>query len=165
MLKMIWAQDMNGAIGFKNDLLFYVPEDLKQFSALTRGHIVLMGSRTWDSLPDKFKPLPGRLNVVLSSREVDVPDGVLVFPTFEDAQRAFEGDERDIWVIGGGRVYNALKQHMEMLHVTYVDVVAEQADTYAPRQDWIDENFNLAEASSLVSANGQAFKFVKYLRK
>lgn len=166
MLRMIWAQDDSGAIGFENRLLFDVPEDLKEFSRLTRGGIVVMGRKTWESLPSKFRPLPGRVNVVLSSADVNSFPGAYVFKSFEAVQAAFEGDERDIWVIGGGSIYEALKGHMEALHVTFVAGVAERADTFAPDRGWVNENFYVAEETDLLtSVSGAEYKFVTFFRK
>ena len=124
---MIWAQARNGVIGVGGGLPWHLPEDLKLFRALTTGSTVVMGRRTWESLPERFRPLPGRSNVVLTSD----PDW-----TAEGARRAGSvaealGDDEPLWVIGGGAVYAAFLPHADRLVVTDVDVDVE-GDTWAP---------------------------------
>jgi dihydrofolate reductase len=124
---MIWAQARNGVIGVDGGLPWHLPEDLKLFRTLTTGSTVVMGRRTWESLPPRFRPLPGRVNVVLTSDPAWSADG---------ARRAGSGAEvlgarEPLWVIGGGTVYAAFLPHADRLVVTEVDVDVD-GDTYAP---------------------------------
>ncbi|WP_138732837.1 dihydrofolate reductase [Modestobacter excelsi] len=126
MLRMVWAQAAGGVIGADGALPWHLPEDLRLFRALTVGSTVVMGRRTWESLPPRVRPLPGRRNVVLSST-LDADEGVEVARSVDDVL-ALEGD---VWVIGGGAVYAALLPHADEVVVTEVDVRLP-GDTWAP---------------------------------
>lgn len=137
MIGLVWAQSADGVIGVDGTLPWYLPEDLAHFRELTSGHPVVMGRTTWDSLPPRFRPLPGRENVVLSRRPGLVLDGATVVPDVATALAAV-GD-RDAWVIGGAQVYAALLPWADRLEVTDVDVVVAR-DTRAPEVDgsWVE---------------------------
>jgi dihydrofolate reductase len=124
---MIWAQARNGVIGAGGGLPWHLPEDLKLFRERTMGSTVVMGRRTWESLPERFRPLPGRTNVVLTSDEGWSAEGA------QRAASAAEVLERHapLWVIGGGTVYGAFLSHADRLVVTDVDVAVD-GDTWAP---------------------------------
>ena len=126
---MVWAQAEGGVIGAGGALPWHLPEDLRLFRALTVGGTVVMGRRTWESLPPRFRPLPGRRNVVLSSSlpEAGAGDGVPVARSVDDVL-ALDGD---LWVIGGGAVYRAFLPHAEEVVVTEVDA-QPPGDTWAP---------------------------------
>jgi dihydrofolate reductase len=126
---MVWAQAEGGVIGAGGALPWHLPEDLRLFRALTLGSTVVMGRRTWESLPPRFRPLPGRRNVVLSSSlpEAAAGDGVPVARSVDDVL-ALDGD---LWVIGGGAVYGAFLPHAEEVVVTEVDAQLP-GDTWAP---------------------------------
>ena len=119
-LGAIWAQSADGVIGRDGRLPWSVPEDLARFSRLTAGSVVVMGRATWESLPDAYRPLPGRENVVLSRRGLDAP-GAMVVPDLASAL-AVVGD-RPAWVVGGAQVYEALLDRVVRVEVTDVDVV------------------------------------------
>jgi dihydrofolate reductase len=124
---MVWARSRDGVIGAGGSLPWHLPEDLRLFRALTLGGTVVMGRRTWESLPARFRPLPGRRNVVLSSTLDPADAGVEVARSVADVLATGE----DLWVIGGGAVYAAFLPHADELVVTEVD--AEPAgDTLAP---------------------------------
>jgi dihydrofolate reductase len=126
-VRMVWAQADGGVIGAGGALPWQLPEDLRLFRALTLGGTVVMGRRTWESLPPRFRPLPGRRNVVLSST-LEPQAGMTVVRTVADVL-ALDGD---LWVIGGGAVYQALLPHADEVVVT--EVGAELAgDTWAPQ--------------------------------
>jgi len=124
---MIWAQARDGVIGADGGLPWHLPEDMKLFRDLTMGSTVVMGRRTWESLPDRFRPLPGRTNVVLTSD----PDWAA-----EGARRVASvaqvlAEQEACWVIGGGAVYAAFLPHADRLVVTDVDLAVD-GDTWAP---------------------------------
>jgi dihydrofolate reductase len=124
---LIWAQARDGVIGAGGQLPWRLPEDLALFRELTTGSTVVMGRRTWESLPERFRPLPGRTNVVLTSD----PEW-----SAEGAHRAGDVAEvldahSTVWVIGGGVVYAAFLPHADRLVVTDVDTQVE-GDTWAP---------------------------------
>jgi dihydrofolate reductase len=127
---MVWAQAAGGVIGADGGLPWHLPEDLRLFRALTLGGTVVMGRRTWESLPPRVRPLPGRRNVVLSST-LDSPEpGVRVAASVDDVLALDE----DLWVIGGGAVYAAFLPHADEVVVTEVDAQLP-GDTWAPRLD------------------------------
>ena len=104
-IRMMWAQTSDGVIGDGDSMPWHIPEDLAHFKATTMGAPVIMGRRTWDSLPAKFRPLPGRRNVVLSRSLTpeDVPGAELAHSL--DAALDMLGNVPVAWIIGGGRVY------------------------------------------------------------
>ena len=130
MLRLVWAQADGGVIGAGGALPWHLPEDLRLFRALTLGSTVVMGRRTWESLPPRVRPLPGRRNVVLSSTLDPADAGVEVARSVDDVL-ALDGD---VWVIGGGEVYAALLPHADEVVVTEVDAQLP-GDTWAPALD------------------------------
>ncbi|MEU7475873.1 dihydrofolate reductase [Lentzea sp. NPDC042327] len=125
MIGLIWAQAAGGVIGRDNAIPWHVPEDMKRFRELTTGAAVLMGRRTWESLPPRFRPLPGRRNIVLSRTP---QDGVETFADLGEALGAVDGD---LWVIGGSAVYAAALPFADRVEVTEIREIFE-GDTYAP---------------------------------
>ncbi|GAA5123005.1 dihydrofolate reductase [Pseudonocardia adelaidensis] len=125
MIGLVWAQSANGVIGRDGTLPWRLPEDMKHFRSLTTGATVLMGRRTWESLPPRFRPLPGRRNVVLSRTP---QDGV---ETFSDLQRALAAATGDVWVIGGAAVYRAALPFADRIVVTEIREPFD-GDAYAP---------------------------------
>jgi dihydrofolate reductase len=127
---MVWAQAAGGVIGVDGALPWHLPEDLRLFRALTLGGTVVMGRRTWESLPARFRPLPGRHNVVLSATLDPAEAGVQVARSVEEVL-SLDGD---VWVIGGGEVYRAFLPHAAEVVVTEVDTEL-LGDTWAPALD------------------------------
>jgi dihydrofolate reductase len=127
---MVWAQARGGVIGADGGLPWHLPEDLALFRRLTTGSTVVMGRRTWESLPDRFRPLPGRVNVVLTSDRGWTAEGALTAASVDDVLAGYES----FWVIGGGAVYAAFLPHARRLVVTDVDVEVD-GDTWAPALD------------------------------
>lgn len=127
---LIWAQTPDGVIGANNTIPWRVPEDMAHFKTVTMGHPVVMGRKTWDSLPPRFRPLPGRRNIVVSRDPAWSGDGA------EHAGSVAEALEMtapaDTWVIGGGEIYRAAMDYATILVVTEVDLAIE-GDAYAPR--------------------------------
>lgn len=130
---LVWAQSRDGVIGVRGGLPWHLPEDLRRFKDLTLGCTVVMGRATWESLPPRFRPLPGRHNVVLTRDPTYDAPGAEVVSSLEAALRA----PGPVWVIGGGEVYAAALPHAGRAVVTEVDVAVE-GDTWAPSlgQGW-----------------------------
>jgi dihydrofolate reductase len=124
---LIWAQAGGGVIGASGGLPWHLPEDLKLFRALTTGSTVVMGRRTWESLPERFRPLPGRTNVVLTSDADWSAEGAHRAASVAEVLATYDS----LWVIGGGAVYSAFLPYADRLVVTDVDVLVE-GDTWAP---------------------------------
>ncbi|GAA3362814.1 dihydrofolate reductase [Saccharopolyspora gregorii] len=125
MIGLVWAQSTTGVIGRDGTMPWHLPEDLKHFRTTTAGATVLMGRRTWESLPPRFRPLPGRRNLVLSRTP---QDGAETFPDLAAALAAAEGD---VWVIGGAAVYRAALPLADRIVVTEIRERFD-GDTVAP---------------------------------
>jgi dihydrofolate reductase len=126
-VSLIWAQARDGVIGADGALPWHLPEDLREFRERTTGCTVVMGRRTWESLPERFRPLPGRTNVVLTSDPTWSAEGAL---RAGSAAEVLDGSD-SLWVIGGGTVYAAFLPHADRLVVTDVDLLVD-GDTWAP---------------------------------
>jgi dihydrofolate reductase len=131
-LGLVWAQARGGVIGRGGALPWHLPEDLARFRRLTTGSPVLMGRATWDSLPARFRPLPGRENLVLTRTPGWSAPGATVVPDVADAPRLLAG--RDAWVIGGAQVYAAFLDRADRIEVTEIDVDVP-GDAFAPDVD------------------------------
>ena len=133
----IVAMDEGRVIGKQGALPWHLPEDLAHFKALTSGHIVVMGRKTWDSLPPKFRPLPGRLNIVVSRNPaaLELPVGTHAASSIEDALDIAEKvatADQITWIIGGAEVYSAALPFCDELHLTLVYGIHE-GDARLPR--------------------------------
>jgi len=122
-ISIIAALGHERAIGNGTDLLWRLPEDLKRFKELTLGHPVIMGRKTWESLPEKFRPLPDRTNIVVTTKgwyEAEGAKTVFSFPEALSFAKEAQGNE-EIFIIGGGEVYRAALPFSSRLYLTLVD--------------------------------------------
>ncbi|GAA2728412.1 dihydrofolate reductase [Cellulomonas aerilata] len=161
-LGLVWAQARGGVIGHDGAMPWHVPEDLAHFREVTREHPVLMGRATWDSLPDRFRPLPGRDNLVLTRTPGWAAPGAVVVRDLADAEAALAG--RDAWVIGGAQVYALLVDRADRLEVTEIDLDVP-GDAFAPAVDpavWTADAGAPSEWRR--SRTGPRYRFVRYLR-
>ena len=127
-IHLIWAQDKNGGIGKDGKLPWHIPEDLKNFKKLTLDSTIVMGRKTWASLP--IKPLPERRNVVLSSNFIAEVES---YNSIEQCiETLYKDDVNKIFVIGGAQIYSHFIHRSDKLHITLVDVKTEGIDTYFP---------------------------------
>jgi dihydrofolate reductase len=124
---LIWAQAHDRVIGAGGALPWHLPEDMAMFRRLTTGSTVVMGRRTWESLPERFRPLPGRTNVVLTSDPQWSHGGAHRAASLAEVLARHPS----VWVIGGGAVYDAFLPHADRLVVTDVDTLVD-GDTWAP---------------------------------
>lgn len=127
------AIDDNGLIGRDNDLPWRLPDDLRWFRDRTMGKPCIMGRRTYDSLPDRFRPLPGRLNIVITRNAAYEAPGAVVVHTFDEALRA-AGDAEEIIIVGGAVLFRAFMPLVDRLYLTRVHGSAE-GDVYFPDYD------------------------------
>ncbi|WP_432506861.1 dihydrofolate reductase [Kineococcus arenarius] len=163
MIGLVWAQSPDGVIGDGGRLPWRVPEDLAHFKRLTAGATVLMGRATWDSLPPRFRPLPGRRNVVLTRDRSWSAEGAEVAHDLDAAlDDALDGG--DVWVAGGGQVYRAALARADLLVVTDVDVRVP-GDTTAPEvgDGWVLTSQEPADGWATSSA-GPRFR-IRTLRR
>lgn len=158
-LNLIYARAANGVIGRDNTIPWRLPEDLAHLRAMTMGHPVIMGRRTWDSLPVKFRPLPGRTNIVITRQPDWRADGAVRAASLEEAVQ-LAGAVDMAWVIGGAAIYEAALPLAHEVHVTEIDADYE-GDTFAPAlgSEWVE-----ARREAHVSAAGVRFAFVVYRR-
>ena len=157
-INIIAAVAKNRAIGFENKLIYWLPNDLKRFKALTTGHTIIMGRNTYLSLPKGA--LPNRRNVVLSSTVSELP-GCDVYPTLEAALKSCRPDE-DIYIIGGARVYEQAISMADRLCLTEVDDIPAQADAFFP--DYSDWQVVNKEAHPKDERHAFEYAFIDYER-
>ena len=163
MISAIVAVDNNWGIGYNGDLLEHIPEDLKYFKALTTGHVVVMGRKTWESLPRK--PLKDRLNIVISSQ----PRGVLgemafSIPMDEAKVRvALSGNDEEWFIIGGGSIYQEFLSICDRVYVTKIYKDHDNVDTYFPNLDKSEE-WAPAACGQLLTHNDLTYQFWQYDR-
>lgn len=122
-ISLVVALGRNNVIGKDNGLLWHLPDDLKRFKKITSGHPVIMGRKTWESLPEKFRPLPGRTNIVITRDVTYQAPGATIAHTVPEAfhfAREAEGGE-EICVIGGGEIYRLTLPFATRLYLTLVD--------------------------------------------
>ena len=152
----------NNAIGKDNALLWHISEDLKFFRSTTVGCPVIMGRKTYESIG---RPLPKRLNIIVSRKGYEAPEGVLVVDSIEKGYEvAKEQGAEKCFVIGGGQIYAQAMQIADEMVITHVHTVIEDADTYFPVID--PSIWQVAERSELKTdpESGYTFEFVKYIR-
>jgi dihydrofolate reductase len=162
-LSLIAAVAQNGCIGQNNQLPWHLPEDLAHFRALTQGHAVIMGRKTWDSLPPRFRPLPGRRNVVLTRQSGWAAPGAQVAGSLPEALALLD-DVAQAYVIGGAQIYAQALPLADALVLTEIHQ-AVAGDAYFPA--WNSAEFvESARTRQRASApNPFEFSFVTYQRK
>ena len=161
-MNIIVAIADNYAIGKSGELLCYLPDDLKHFKALTTGATVVMGKKTFFSLPRR--PLPNRRNIVLTRDVSFTHEGVDVAHSIEELTSMLTPEEK-VFIIGGGEVYRQFMPLAKELHITHIHHTWEDADTFFPEIDtsiWqrLNEEFHEADEK-----HAYAFTFATYVRK
>ena len=139
-VSMIAAVGKNLELGKNNDLIWHFKEDMKFFKETTMGHTVVMGRKTFESLP---KALPGRKNIVISSNAEYQAQGATVVTSVEEALQI--ADNEEVFVIGGGKIYAEFLPYADKLYLTEIDAECADADTYFPqfnKSDYIKEIIN-----------------------
>jgi dihydrofolate reductase len=155
-LGLIWAQSTAGVIGRDGQLPWHVPEDLAHFRAVTIGRPVIMGRRTWESLPARFRPLPRRRNVVLSRQPGLIADGAQVVDSLSVALHRVGSEPA--WVIGGAQIYQAALPYAGVAEVTEIDIDVA-GDTRAPDlTGWIRRSTGRWQ----LSATGLRYRFLSF---
>jgi dihydrofolate reductase len=162
---LIWAEARGGVIGDDGTIPWHLPEDLAHFKEVTLGGMVVMGRRTWQSLPERFRPLPGRRNVVLTRDHGFAAEGAEVAHSLAEILDATGRDDPSapVWIIGGGEIYAQSLARATRIDVTEVDLDAE-GDTRAPSVD--PALWQAITASDwLESRTGIRYRFVSYARR
>jgi len=169
-LGLVWAQTSTGVIGKAGTMPWHLPEDLKHFSSLTSGHPVIMGRKTWESFPDKYRPLPGRTNIVITRkkdwRDTPAAEGAVAVASLDDAllESQFMPGHETVWIIGGGEIFAQALDLADVAVVTTIDTTAE-GDTFAPElgYDWT-ASASLPANGWLTSANGTRYRVTLWRR-
>jgi dihydrofolate reductase len=158
-VNLIFARAANGVIGNQNTLPWHLPEDLAHFKRLTSGWPVVMGRKTWDSLPPRFRPLPGRKNVVVTRQSDWAAAGASRASSLPEAL-VLCGDAAQVWIIGGAQLYTLAEPLAHRAEVTQIEQDFA-GDAFAPTlgADWAE-----TARSSQLSATGLPFSFVTYTR-
>ena len=168
MLSLIVAVAENGAIGRNNGLLWHISEDLKYFKSTTTGHPVIMGRKTYESIG---RPLPGRRNVVLTRGDMEIPSiknpqttSMEIVHYLDEVYSLVQGDE-EFFVMGGGMLYNATFPKADMLYLTKIYAVAEDADTFFPQVK--DDEWEIVKEGEMMhdEENDIDYQFLVYKRK
>ena len=161
-LTLIAAIDRRRAIGYQNRLLFWLPNDLKRFKSLTTGHTILMGRKTFESLPKGA--LPNRRNVVLSSQAGLQLPGAEVFPNLDEALASCRPDEH-VYIIGGASLYRQALPLADELCLTEIDAEAPRADVWFPPIDPAKWQEKSRDARPADEKHPCPYAFVDYVRR
>lgn len=155
MIGLVWAQAAGRVIGRDGTMPWHLPEDLAHFKSLTLGASVVMGRRTWESFPARFRPLPGRRNIVVSRRRDWHADGAEVAASLDEALAL----DADLWVIGGAGLFEAAMPLADRLEVTDIDLAVD-GDTFAPTigAEWGEERMP-TDGGWLTSRTGLRYRF------
>lgn len=167
---LVWAQTSTGVIGREGGMPWHLPEDLRHFTRLTTGHPVIMGRKTWESFPAKYRPLPNRTNIVITRQEgwADTPaaDGAVAAPSLNDAllESQFAPGQELVWIIGGGNIYAQSLDVADFAVITTIDTTAE-GDTFAPElgYDWT-AGASMPTEGWLTAANGTRYRITLWRR-
>ena len=170
MISAIVCVDDNWGIGSNGDLLVHIPEDMKFFKDMTDNGIVIMGRKTYDSLPKK--PLPNRENVVITNTtkngfSLRMDEDGTVFTNLDDVKYALrlkEMDEFNVFIIGGGQIYKELLPYCECVYVTKIFHCYDNADTYFPNID-VMQDWKIKSTSEIKEYNGIKYQFCEYRKK
>jgi dihydrofolate reductase len=159
--------DLERGIGKNNDLMWHLPADMKFFKETTTNHVVVMGRKNYESIPEKYRPLPNRENVVLTRNEAYVAPNCHVFNSLEDCISYYstKNEEKTVFIIGGGEIYKmALEASIiDEMYITHVDKKYD-ADTFFPAINstiWKSESLLTFEKDE---KNGASFEIKKYTK-
>lgn len=153
MISLVYAQSKNGIIGRDGGLPWHISSDLKRFKATTMGKPVIMGRKTWDSLPKK--PLPGRHNIIITRQKGFVAQGATVVES-ADAALAAAGNVPEVCVIGGGEVFDLFLDRADRIYLTEIDAEVD-GDTTAPRLD--NKNWRLLSSEAVPAGPSDSASF------
>lgn len=159
-INLIFACASNGVIGNNNTIPWHVPEDLARFKTLTMGCPVIMGRKTWDSLPPRFRPLPGRTNIVLTRQTHWHAEGAHSASSLAQAL-ALCGQATDVWIMGGAQIYAQALPLARRVEITKIEKDFE-GNAFAPV---LDDSWQQTASESGQSAQGLRFKFISFQRK
>ena len=161
IISLVVAVAHNRAIGKDNHLLCHLPEEMRHFREVTLGRPVIMGRKTWESLPDAFRPLPERHNIVVSRNAAYQAEGATVASSLEEAI-AQAGNVEQINIIGGADIFRLALPMADVLDMTEIDASFD-ADTFFP--EFLPEDWQETSRKTQQSESGPTFSFVEYRRR
>ena len=159
MFKIIAAKGLNNELGYNNDLIWHLPEDLKFFKEVTSNHTIVMGENTFFSLP---RLLPNRKHIVLSQSGKEFTDEVIVYNDFNKFLEDYKNKDEDIFVIGGGMIYKLFIDYADELYLTEIEDSFNEATVYFPK---FDKNLFAKEILCEHDDNNIKYAHVLYRRK
>ena len=166
---MIVAMDSERGIGRNNDLMWHLPADMRFFKETTLGHIVVLGRKNYESIPEKYRPLPNRENAVLTRNPHFEAPGCVVFHSLKECLKHYENEsERTVFIIGGGEIY---RQALELdvvdeMYITHVHK-AYGADTFFPKFDakeWHTEKIMTQPADEKHETGFEILRYAKHIK-
>lgn len=161
MIHIIAAISKNNALGKGNQLLWHLPNDLRYFKKVTTGHPVIMGRKTFESIG---KPLPNRLNLVISRNKQPNTENLIFCNSLEEAIALASHQDEDIFIIGGGEIYKQAMPLAQKLHLTLVDTIKE-ADTFFPEVDINEWQLETQQDFSIDEKHAYNYSIFTYLKK
>ena len=159
MINIIVATSTNLVIGKNNDLPWHLPTDMKYFKDTTDGHIVVMGRNCWESIPEKYRPLSNRVNIVMSRDKKYVANGATVSDDFEKVLKMHEHSDKQVFIIGGAGLYKEAFEYAQKLYLTQIYNEVE-GDVYL--EGLVSKDWCLIEGSEIHEENGHKFRFELY---
>ena len=163
---LIFAVDSNWNIGYDGDMLFKISEDLKRFRSLTEENIIIMGRKTFESLPDK-KPLPNRINIVITRDKDYQVEGTTVVHSLEELLSLLKelnpNNEMENIVIGGGNIAKQMMPYCNKAYITKIFKAFENADTFIPNLD-LENEWKIVKESEVYRQDDLHYKYVDYVR-
>ena len=160
-ISIIAAASKNLVIGKDNDLPWNLPSDLKSFKKITEGHFVIMGRKCWESIPEKFRPLPKRENIVITRDKDYNAVGAVTINDLESLIKVFknDGEQGEVFIIGGAQIYKEAFKHADKMYLTQV-LSEVEGDTYLEGLDFSE--WVLTETSPKMEENGIEFRFTTF---
>lgn len=160
-IALVYARAANGVIGKDGAMPWHLPEDLAHFRSLTQGHPVIMGRKTWDSLPPRFRPLPGRLNIVVTRQADWAADGAQRAASLNEALRiAAQAGPATVWVMGGAQIYAQALPLAQRVEATEIGQSFD-GDAHAPA---LGDEWTATSRQEHTAASGLPYAFVRYER-
>jgi len=157
-ISMVVAVSDNNAIGGGGALLWRLPKDMEHFKKITMGHHVLMGRKTWESIPAKFRPLPGRVNLIVTRQKDFKAEGAIVVKSLDEGiELAQKAGEHELMVIGGGEIYKQVFPKTDKVYLTKVHATFIDADTFSP--DISDSHWKTVSTESHLADEKNPYHF------
>ena len=166
-VSLIVAMDLEKGIGKNNDLMWHLPADMLFFKETTLNHIVVMGRKNFESIPERFRPLPSRENAILTRNQDFKAPNCVVFHSMESCLKHYEKeDERVVFIIGGGQIYEeALENNwVDEMYITFIDHKFG-AETFFPTVDFSKWNEEIITSHTADSKNAHSFTVKKFTKK